>query len=370
MNDIKVTIIIPVYNPGEEIINSLNSATCQNLKDMEIICVNDGSSDNSIEILRSYQKRDSRIKIINQENAGAGIARNNAIKQSKGKYILFLDSDDWIEENTCELLFNYAEKQSSDLVLFNCLIHRNEDRLNKLNFLDEEYENKIFNYENIQDKIFNGPLGVIWNKFYKTSFLKENNIIFPNYKLFNDVEFHIKSMTLAKRIAYLNNTFYHYNNITHFSLQQSYVGTGDSVVFYDVMCDVRDFLDSNNLMSDCRNNFLNFSFFEFKIKLENIDSNFKAEYFLKIKKFFETMKVTMNDFKNLKFEYFLFYIFITNSNNYSEFETMNNKLNQYFDENDNLNEFDNESCNEAFLKILENKDLKNDFAELTNKFTN
>ena len=93
MNDIKVTIIIPVYNPGEEIINSLNSATCQNLKDMEIICVNDGSSDNSIEILRSYQKRDSRIKIINQENAGAGIARNNAIKQSKGKYILFLDSD-------------------------------------------------------------------------------------------------------------------------------------------------------------------------------------------------------------------------------------------------------------------------------------
>ena len=380
MSDIKVSIIIPIYNPGEELINSMNSIIGQNLESMEIICINDGSSDNSLDLLEHYAKRDSRIRIINQENSGAGIARNNGIEHAKGEYLLFLDSDDWLEENTCELLYHYAKMHDADLVLFNCLIHEDNDNLKELVFLDETYENKIFDYKNIQGKIFNGPLGVIWNKFYKTDFLKENKIIFPDYKLFNDVEFHIKCMTLADRITFFNNIFYHYNNITHFSLQKSYVGTGDSTVFYDVMMDVMDFLNSNNRMEDCRERFLNFSFFEFKIKLENIDSNYRHTYFLNIKDFFKSMNITADDFKELNCEYFLFYICTMNSDSYDEFELMNNQLNDLIDDKNEFNEYivnnqfnkDNIDCNELLIKILENNIGKQskDYFELKKKLIN
>ena len=99
MDNVKVSVIIPIYNPGESIINSLNSVISQNLKEMEIICINDGSTDNSQNFLEEYGKRDSRLKIIKQKNLGAGLARNKGIETAKGEYILFLDSDDWIEEN-------------------------------------------------------------------------------------------------------------------------------------------------------------------------------------------------------------------------------------------------------------------------------
>lgn len=364
MKDIKISIIIPIYNPGNELINSLNSAILQDLEEIEIICVNDGSTDNSSELLEKYAKRDSRIKIINQNNSGAGIARNNAIKHAQGEYILFLDSDDWIEENTCVLLYNYAQKLDADLVLFDCLIHR--DQYNKeLRFLDETYENTLFDYENIKDKVFNGPLGVIWNKFYKTKYLKENNIYFPNHKLFNDVEFHIKTMTLTNKITYIKNLFYHYNNITHFSLQKSYVGTGDSVVFYDVMSDVREFLIINNLMNKCRYDFLEFSFFEFKIKLENIDSNYSQEYYLKIKKFFESMKICVKDFEEKKLSYLTFYVALNNTTSYEEFILIENQIKGLIDnEIEIIQNIKQNTCNELIMNIIENNLNENKLKEL------
>ena len=315
MDNVKVSVIIPIYNPGESIINSLNSVISQNLKEMEIICINDGSTDNSQNFLEEYAKRDSRLKIIKQENLGAGLARNKGIETAKGEYILFLDSDDWIEENTCELLYYSAKKYDSDLVLFDSLIH-NDESIVELEFLNEDFEEKTFNYTQIKNKIFDSYLGVIWNKFYKTKFLKENDIKFPNHKIFNDVEFHIKTMLLAEKITYSNNIFYHYNNTSHFSLQKEHVGSEHSLIFCDVIMGVKEFLNSAQLMDNLKNNFINYSISEFKIKLYHIEENYKSKYFLKIKEIIKSIEFNENDLDD---ENLIFYKNLINSNTYEEF---------------------------------------------------
>lgn len=151
MNDVKVSIIIPVYNSEELIKVSLDSAMNQTLREIEIICIDDGSEDGSGDILKEYAKNDSRFKILSQDNARAGQARNNGLNHAKGEYIVFLDSDDWLEKDICELLYDHAMNLDVDLVLFDNrwyledsnsnasdLIKKNQ--LNFLNLLNTERE--------------------------------------------------------------------------------------------------------------------------------------------------------------------------------------------------------------------------------------
>lgn len=103
----KVTIIIPVYNVEKYLEKCLNSVICQTLKDIEIICVNDGSTDNSQQILKEYAQKDERIKIVDKKNGGLSSARNAGLDAATGEYCYFLDSDDWIELNTLEKLYGF-----------------------------------------------------------------------------------------------------------------------------------------------------------------------------------------------------------------------------------------------------------------------
>ena len=118
MNNIKVSVIIPIYNPGELLRKCIDSVLNQTLNEIEVLCIDDGSTDDSKEIIMEYCQRDSRFKLISQENSGSGMARNNGISLSKGEYIVFLDADDWIEPNMCEALYNHAKNLDVDLVLF------------------------------------------------------------------------------------------------------------------------------------------------------------------------------------------------------------------------------------------------------------
>ena len=109
---VKISIIIPVYNTENYLSECLDSVINQTLNEIEVICINDASTDSSLDILDDYSKYSDKIKIINcSENKGQGNARNIGITQAKGKYILFLDSDDWLELNACEELFKMAEKK-------------------------------------------------------------------------------------------------------------------------------------------------------------------------------------------------------------------------------------------------------------------
>ena len=114
----KISVLIPVYNASEFLYDSIPSILNQTYSDIELVCVNDGSKDNSLEILNKFKSKDSRIKVIDKENGGCGSARNRALEEATGEYIYFFDPDDKLEENAFELAMDSAMKNDSDMVVF------------------------------------------------------------------------------------------------------------------------------------------------------------------------------------------------------------------------------------------------------------
>lgn len=116
----EISVIIPIYNGEKYLKECLDSVINQTFKDIEIICVNDGSTDDTSKILNFYSKKDNRIIIINQPNSGAGAARNNALKIATGKYLSILDADDIFETNMLEIAYHKAEKFKADITVYSC----------------------------------------------------------------------------------------------------------------------------------------------------------------------------------------------------------------------------------------------------------
>lgn len=114
---IKISVMVPVYNTSKYLEKCLESIVNQSLKDIEIICVNDGSTDNSFEILKKFSNKDKRIIVINKKNGGLTSARNTALKIAKGEYCLNIDSDDWIEQGYFEVMYNKAKEDDLDIVI-------------------------------------------------------------------------------------------------------------------------------------------------------------------------------------------------------------------------------------------------------------
>lgn len=205
---IKVSIVIPIYNMEKYMEQCLDSILGQTLEEIELVCVNDGSTDRSLEILEKYQKTTSKLNIINQENQGVGIARNNGIKAAKGKYIAFMDPDDYyLEPETLADLYEAAEKNN----VFICGGSLSEDHKNgqwiRKEFLGI-YTNYTFEEEKrISYKDYQFDYG-FYRFIYNREFLIQNDIFFPPYIRFQDPPFFVKAMIQAgefyalPRIAY------------------------------------------------------------------------------------------------------------------------------------------------------------------------
>lgn len=213
MNEIKISVIIPVYNTSKYLVRCLESIVNQSLKEIEIICVNDGSTDNSLEILKEFQKQDERIIIINKKNEGASKARNAALKAAQGKYCLNIDSDDWIEQGYFKALYERAEKDNLDITISNIIFDYLENSQNNyiltdLNISDEKI---ISGNEYINIFLKDNFYGYTWNKLIKTKLYKENDIIY-NEKIFmmEDVEVILRLSKHAQKIGKINRDFYHY----------------------------------------------------------------------------------------------------------------------------------------------------------------
>ncbi len=205
-----ISIILPIYNVESYLEECLESLRSQSLSGIEIICVNDGSTDNSKNILKKYVESDSRIKLINQDNSGQGIARNNGIKIATGEYIGFVDPDDWVEPEMFENLYRAARNFDADIVEESFIID-NEARnyikksRNKLKLP----KNQVYNYKIRQNYLFSVNLAV-WNKIYRTEFIRENNIEFMDLLRSEDIYFTVKSRILANKIVYIDSPDYHY----------------------------------------------------------------------------------------------------------------------------------------------------------------
>lgn len=214
----KVSIIIPVYNGENYLQKSLESATNQTLSDIEILCINDCSKDNSLKKLEEYASKDSRIKIINSPiNQGQSKSKNIAIKEANAEYILFLDQDDWLDKQTCELTYNQAITNNNDIVLFDFNFYYED----KNKYLQEKIQIEAFkeyyDYAQITLKDLNHDYfrsGWSWRCLYKKSLILENNIVFPEVNGFvDDVPFFFKSLINTNNISIINKPLYtHWEN--------------------------------------------------------------------------------------------------------------------------------------------------------------
>lgn len=203
----KLSIIVPFYNTENFLSRCLESLINQTIKDIEIICVDDGSIDNSKEIVKTFSKNDSRIKIIEQKNLKQGAARNNGIHHASGEYIGFVDSDDWVDLDYFEKLYNSAKKYNSDIALATNVRIGNGKTKKRLNIKEEEFKTEL------QDKfdicnLSKNPCPT--NKIYRTSFLKQHNILYPENCYCEDKLFVTKAVYYSNGIVSTPNTNYYY----------------------------------------------------------------------------------------------------------------------------------------------------------------
>lgn len=212
-----VSVVIPVYNAEEYLGECVESLLAQTLYDAEFIFVDDGSSDNSLEILRMYQKLDKRISIYTQKNQYAGVARNNGVRRAKGRYITFLDSDDVLLPDALELLYKRITMTSSDIVI--CSAYRfatdyNQREVAKWCLRREFAPSKaVFSPNDCKETLFQISAGAAWGKIYRRSFLEENGIVFPALPRSEDFSFVYWAFCTAQRIALLRAELYLYRII-------------------------------------------------------------------------------------------------------------------------------------------------------------
>lgn len=219
----KISIIIPVYNTSMYLDKCLNSLLNQTLKEIEIICINDGSTDNSLEILQNFARTDGRIQIIDQKNQGQSAARNAGIKEAKGEYIGFLDSDDWADEKMFKKLYDRAKQTDSDMTMCSIAVYNEKtkqiatnDPYLTLSLFPESLKAKTFTYKDCLDFLFRICV-VPWNKIYKNEWLKKHGIKFLEGVNFEDMVFTIEALIHADSITLVDEPLVYYRKASQTS---------------------------------------------------------------------------------------------------------------------------------------------------------
>jgi glycosyltransferase involved in cell wall biosynthesis len=218
-----ISIIIPVYNASKYISKCLESVICQTYNNFEVVIVNDGSTDNSLEICNKYSLQDYRIKIVNKENGGVSSSRNIGIEKSSGDWITFLDADDWFEPDCLSFCVQKLNSMKIELLCFNhyintetnqwkmnsltnCLLTRERDELKSLT-LDMMFPNYDFVKNNVQV----GSIRAVWGKFFRLDIIKQHRILFDvKIKIAEDAIFCLEYISHINIVALYNNYLLHY----------------------------------------------------------------------------------------------------------------------------------------------------------------
>lgn len=319
---VEVSVIIPVYNSENYLDECLDSVINQTFKDIEIICINDGSADTSLEILEKYEKLDNRMSVFTQENSGQSVARNNGIKKSKGKYIYFMDSDDYLELNALEEIYNISEKNNLELLIFK-MINFNDGsnkkftsryyEMNSLSHLD----GKIFNYADIGENALDFAVSPPGKLFKKTLI---ENIQFPENLIFEDNLFFAKAMINANRVSFYDNHLYNRRIRKDSTTQVKDIRFADSIVITNKIIDLAK---EHGIYNDFKFGLAKKKIDKAFLRYSMVDEEFKEEFF----------KIVNVDFKSYEEEYenkifndgfdnrlkYVFRSFIS-SNNHEEFD--------------------------------------------------
>lgn len=208
----KISIIVPVYNAEKYLTSTLDSVLSQTFTDLEVLCVDDGSTDKSKQILKRYEKQDARLKVFRQKNGGGSAARNLGLRHASGEYVMFLDSDDLYEMDIINQAYGRAIETGADIVYYNfARFVGKPSKMAVVNKVVPTGELGYFTKDTYADRFFNDFAIITWNKLIKRSVIVDNNLKF-NTKLSHnhDVDFSVRLMLAAESYYWLNKVGYYY----------------------------------------------------------------------------------------------------------------------------------------------------------------
>lgn len=256
----RVSVVIPVYNIERHLRQCLDSVTGQTLQDLEIICVDDGSTDGSAAILAEYASRDSRFQVITQPNGGPGVARNTGMAQAAGEYLIFLDSDDWFEPDFLESMVGKAEETGADVTICRAVEFDTDtgkelpsDWMLKSRYLSGE----SFSPEEIAEHIFQFTYGWPWDKLYRREFIERAGLKYPALTNSEDLVFVFQSLALARRIAVAPQVLVHHRINRMASVSNS--RHKDPEVPHQALTLLREGLEKRELYTRYEQSFLNWA---------------------------------------------------------------------------------------------------------------
>ena len=304
-----VSIIIPVYNVEKYIDDCLNSIESQTLRNLEIICVDDGSTDNSLKILKKHAKQDNRITVISQHNQRQGQARNMGMRFANGNYIFFCDSDDLLEKECLKQLLNKITSEKSDICIFGA--KNFSDDISNYTIKDfrdtsayANRKNKVCTYKDIKNAIFSHFYP--WCKLYRRQFIVDNDIKFTTGVFFEDVIFSVKSVILAKRISILDKNMYLYREEQKNSTMGVAKTTDKSDDVFLFLQQVRDFLVQQSLMMELESEYIDFFIEQVKYHVNRVESpEIKQNFYIKALAFIDKNSLNVKNTHLRNFKQFL-----------------------------------------------------------------
>ena len=296
----KLSVIVTVYNSEKYLRECLESIINQTYKDIEIICVNDGSTDNSPKILDEYSQRDSRIRVISQENKGVASARNTGLKNVCSEYITYVDDDDIIESSAYEKAMEYIN--DADLIHFGIKVFGDSNYAQRCND-DNYYKIKYKGVKKLDKKVILNSDVSVCNKIFKKSILEQNNITFPDGLNYEDAEFYYKYVSCSKTAYYLDEYFYHYRRSGDSIMSDTFEGTEKAIQHLYIMDNIFNFWGKNNYLDKNEKLFkklfelcFNFAYWNSIIEQRSKVLYVASEY---AEKFSKSLKIKTNFIKNL-----------------------------------------------------------------------
>ena len=345
----QISVIIPIYNCEKYIKECLSSLIKQTFKNFEIICINDGSNDDTLKILKKFEAKDERIIIFNQNNSGPGIARNVGMKKSKGEYLMFLDSDDIFKKTMLEELYIKIKENDSDVVICNSQNFEKKKWWKKFyekNYLinDNIIKQKTFSSLDIEKDFFNLFIWWPWDKLFKRKYIENLGIEYQNLKSSEDLFFVAASVISAKKISYLDKILINHRIGIKNSVSNSRQKSWDN--FYYALKGLKKFIKEKGLYKRFKQDFINYVA-SFSIwQLENINGISFELLYKKIK------NEWWNEFEVTKYEKNYFY-------NQYLYKNIKFILNSNLKQLDNSFIFKTNNIKFNYLKKQQNKSLQN-----------
>ena len=283
MNNLaQVSVVIPVYNVAPYLRKCLDSVVSQSLQNIEIICVDDGSTDESSAILKEYAEKDDRFQVLHQKNGGPGKARNAGLALVTSEYLIFLDSDDWFEEKMLEEMTERAKSSGAEITICRSEGFDTDTGTSQPSewMLRKEFlPASIFTPQEIAPHLFQFTYGWPWDKLYRTEFVKKQRLVFPVLPNSEDLVFVFQSLAMANRITMIDKLLVHHRTSRLSSVSNSRYR--DPEIPYLAAKLLRSGLVERNLYKEYEKSYLNWAMDFLVWNAANMGNQKSQRYFLR-----------------------------------------------------------------------------------------